>query len=323
MSKVKEALERYNRKLILGPYPPPLGGVSVYIYRLNKLLLNTHVSDFSKSNYLGVLRDVLFRKYDVIHLNTNDVRIFILLILVKRFWQFDIFLTSHNPRLFDTKSKLKIYVIKKFFKSVDCLCVVGQHILDSYKQQKVTLPKEIIIEPAFVPPPLDEEKKIISTYPKELNDFINSHSPVLVANAFRVVLINDVDLYGLDLCVDLMTKIINERPNIGFVFAIADEMTNASYLDKIRDKIYESNLEKNFYFLTGQKELWPLFKKADLMIRPTASDGYGVSIAEALFFDCHSIASDVCDRPNGTIIFKNRDIEDLYNKTKMVLDKNV
>ena len=74
-----------------------------------------------------------------------------------------------------------------------------------------------------------------------------------------------------------------------------------------------------FYFMTGQKEIWPLFKKTDLMIRPTYSDGYGISIAESLYFGCPAIASNVCLRPKGTILFKNRDLDDLATKAMLVL----
>ena len=63
-------------------------------------------------------------------------------------------------------------------------------------------------------------------------------------------------------------------------------------------------------------------KKADLMIRPTCTDGYGISIAEALFFDCPAIASDVCPRPEGAVLFKNRDMDDFEQKTRELLERH-
>ncbi len=62
---------------------------------------------------------------------------------------------------------------------------------------------------------------------------------------------------------------------------------------------------------------------ADLMVRPTYRDGYGISVAEALHFGCPAIASDVCRRAKGAIIFKNRDFDDLIEKARRVLSKNV
>ena len=84
-------------------------------------------------------------------------------------------------------------------------------------------------------------------------------------------------------------------------------------------KIEELGVKNNFYFLTGQRELWPLFKKVNLMVRPTSSDGFGISISEALFFSCPAIASNVCERPTGTIIFENRNLNDLTEKCITIL----
>ena len=73
--------------------------------------------------------------------------------------------------------------------------------------------------------------------------------------------------------------------------------------------------------MTGERELWPLFRKADLMVRPTCTDGYGISIAEALYFDCPAVASDVCVRPEGTLLFNNRDMDDFYEKASDILSQ--
>ena len=71
--------------------------------------------------------------------------------------------------------------------------------------------------------------------------------------------------------------------------------------------------------MTGQKELWPLFKKINLFIRPTFTDGDAVSIREALSFNCSVIASDVVQRPKSTVTFKNRDFNDLYRQASSML----
>ena len=56
-----------------------------------------------------------------------------------------------------------------------------------------------------------------------------------------------------------------------------------------------------------------------MFIRPTNTDGYGVSVAEAISLGNPSIASHVCTGPEGTICFAKRDIDDLYNKTVDVI----
>ena len=55
------------------------------------------------------------------------------------------------------------------------------------------------------------------------------------------------------------------------------------------------------------------------MVRPTCTDGFGVSIQEAITFGCPAVASDVCQRPTGTVVFKNRDMEDFERKVRSIL----
>jgi glycosyltransferase involved in cell wall biosynthesis len=127
-----------------------------------------------------------------------------------------------------------------------------------------------------------------------------------------------VDLYGLDLCVDLVSELKKIYPQIGLLFALA-EIGETTYFEETIHRIRKKTIADNFFFMTGQKELWPLFKKCDLMVRPTYSDGYGISIAEALYFHCPAVASDVGGRPEGTILFRNRDFDDFLCKVKNIL----
>jgi glycosyltransferase involved in cell wall biosynthesis len=183
--------------------------------------------------------------------------------------------------------------------------------------------KKIKIKNAFIPPPLDEEDKILESYPQELSFFINDRQPLLIANAASLVFYQDTDLYGLDMCIELTAKLKEKYPNIGFLFALANDKENQTYLHKMKNRIKKLGIEENFIFMTGQKELWPLLKKADLMVRPTSNDGYGISIAEALYLGCPAIASDVCKRPENTVLFKTRNVDDLLFKVKKVFDETM
>ena len=66
-------------------------------------------------------------------------------------------------------------------------------------------------------------------------------------------------------------------------------------------------------------EVWPLFKRADLMLRPSLKDGSSISIAEALYFHCPVLASDVCERGKDVVNFKSGDILDLTSKAEQIL----
>ena len=78
-------------------------------------------------------------------------------------------------------------------------------------------------------------------------------------------------------------------------------------------------LHDAIFIMCGQKELWPLLKYATVFIRPTLSDSYGISIAEALYVGTPAVASDVCKRPVGTILYKAGDVVDLSEKVRRIL----
>lgn len=320
-----------SKILLIGTYPPPLGGVSVFIYRLTKKLRSNNykveIFDISKNYFFFGLKyfvfviKILFNNYQIIHVQHFDLKKMILLYALRRIKKYNIFFTDHNPFLFENKSKIACFLNKRLFGALDLLIVVNQHIIERYLKHGVTLPKKYLVQNAFLPPPLEEENKIIHTYSNDLFDFLKEHKPILLANAFQLSIINDIDLYGLDICVDLVKKLKPYFPKIGFVFALANEKYNDSYLRKTEKKIQECFLSNNIYFLTGQKELWPLFKKADLFIRATYKDGYGISIDEALYFNCPVIASNVCERNQLSILFENRNLDDLFNKSLEILSK--
>lgn len=116
-----------------------------------------------------------------------------------------------------------------FLAKVDYLITVSDHIVKGYRENGVNLPKNIYIEDAFIPPRLEEETIILENYPSSLDNFIFLHSPILTANASSIVIIDEVDLYGLDMCIKLTKKLTKYFSNVGFIFALADENRNKGY----------------------------------------------------------------------------------------------
>ncbi|OCL98215.1 Glycosyl transferases group 1 [Aliarcobacter thereius] len=312
-----------NKTIHIGPIPPPIGGISIYLYRLsrkNKDLNTLFINEMSISKYKFIKILFLGKKNTIIYHSPSLYRR-LLLYICTYFTTNSYIIVSHGQGLENSYKESDVfikYLLKKTIMNSNYIQIVGNHLLEflvdlGYSKEKIK------IQHAFIEPPLEDEKHILETYPINLSEFLNKNKPIVVANASSLVFHKNLDLYGLDMCIELTAKLKQDYPNIGFVFALANERVNIEYLNKMKERIKELDIEDNFYFLTGQKELWPLFKKANLMIRPTSSDGYGISIAEALYFDCPAIASDVSDRPEGTILFKSRDLEDLYIKSIKIL----
>lgn len=309
--------------LIIGSAPPPLGGVTVFIKRLKHKLIkeNNLVDIFDYSREFILLRYLklfllFFQKYDRIELNILTLPIAIIFLIFNLPQKTNYIV--HSNRNVDNWSRLKRLIFKTFLIRCGNVILVGPHLLEPFIKVNIKLDKNIKIQNAYLPPNLEEEKEILSSYPKELNVFIEEHKPLLMANAFKIVFYNNEDLYGLDLCVQLIKSLKKEFSDIGLVFALP-EIGDSDYFNQIKELINKGNLNKNIFFMTGQKEMWPLFNKVDIFLRPTNTDGDSVSVREALYLNCKVIASDVCDRPKNTILFKNRNIDDLTRRCKDVL----
>jgi glycosyltransferase involved in cell wall biosynthesis len=300
---------------LIGPYPPPLGGISVFIDRYGRLLSSqgeqvvyVDLSKLNRAQKLVSLLDLAFNPKDAIF-HVNGFEYYSMLALVLRPFRGRVIFQDHSGRLVTDLSQRKRILVRRFLKRVDEGVFVGEHLPEYYRRDGYSLPSSIQIRNAFLPPPLEDEPSIWETYASETRQFVREHSPLIVANAFKIVFHQGVDLYGLDMCVDLVAELVGDYPNVGLLFALA-EVGDHDYYQEINRRIDTFGIRKGFCFMTGQKELWPLFRKADLMVRPTFVDGYGISVEEALYLGCPAVASDVCARAKGTVLFRNRDSAD-------------
>lgn len=312
----------------VGPYPDPIGGVSIYIKRMKMYLdLNlqdNEVWDLSKinKNIQGVtsirLRYVPFkylfrRDIKVIHYNIIGInyKIYIGLFNKLFFKKMKKVVTIHgeSKELFVNNNSL----MRKSLNSFDVIICVKSGDKDYLCSKGITKP--IYEIPAFIFPPNDDDASV----PDYILNFINSKKFIISANASLIQFYDNQDLYGIDMCIELIEKLNKDRKDVGMVFCIP-QINDVEYFDKLKDMIKTKNIEDNFLFVNENMELYAIIKRSHLFVRPTNNDGYGVSIAEAIYCNVPAIASDVCVRPEGAILFKSRDMDDLYIKTIDVID---
>ena len=309
------------RKCHIGPLPPPLGGISVYLYRLKYLNPNDRYINSNTLGKIGFLR-LLCQKKEELVLHGYNMRKFIALYFASLFLGLQYTVVLHGEGVFQSKSVISWYLLRKSLQRAQSIQFVNQKIKERMGAMFPELLPNSFVQCPFLPPPPEDEAAILGTYPKELHHFIANRSPLLVANAFKIVFWNGgTELYGLDMCVELVHRLKSQYPQIGLVFALADDTGEPDYLAKIKERISTDKLNEHIYFMTGQRELWPLFRQADLMIRPTCTDGDALSIREALYFHVPALASDVVPRPDGTIVFNNRDMDNFYEKASAILSR--
>lgn len=310
------------RILIIGPAPPPYGGISVYVYRLARKLSRegnkVRVIDYGRKSRFGrmlALIDILVSRKNYIHVNCSSTGIALMLTWsgLARRTQF----TAHGEGIRGW-SERKLRIMDRFLRRCETVMLVGNHLKKLYDDYLSEPLHNIVINSAFIPPPPEDEPGILASYSDATREFIKERSPLIIANAYRIEFHENTDLYGIDMCIDLVERLKPDYPNIGLLFALAD-IGDYQYFDGMKRKVTDAGLNENFRFLTGQRELWPLFKKADLMVRPTCVDGFGISIAEALHFGCPAVASDVCVRAKGARVFENRNMDDFERECRGVL----
>jgi len=317
-----------------GPYPPPYGGISTYVKRMNLYLNSKNIKNevWSSTCKKGIdeLKQVRLKylpmyvmadkNIRIIHFNITGIssKLYIGICNEVFFGKRKKVLTIHG----DSKDLFisRKFLIRRALNSFDTIICVKKG--DKKYLQSMGISKAIYEIPAYITPV--ENENDFKHIPQDIWDFIESSKFLISANGC-VRLYNNEDLYGFDMLIELIRKLKDKGYSVSLLIALlGSDMENNSeklYYQGLKDKIREYNILNNIMiFEVNDTEFYPILKKSKLFVRPTNTDGYGVSIAEALYYKIPAIASDVCSRPEGTLIFKSRNIDDLYIKTKDVIE---
>lgn len=318
--------ERPLRVALVGPIPPPYGGVSVHVQRLAAALEATGIQvvavpdlHLPTTTGAGSLRwfAKLGASVDIVHYHTFETqypvwRRFAAL----RMFGVPVVGTLHSfrdePTTRSGRFRFLAGLALRRFSHVIC---VGSHIRQMALELGVS-PARATVVPPYLPPVTGDAAR--AAVPKHVAHFISTRSPVLTANSFAIDVFKGEDKYGLDLCIELCRELVAEYPRIGFVFAYS-QVGDQALFSALRQRIDSYGLQENFLLAEAPGEYWPILERSTVFVRPTNTDGYGISIAEALHFGLPAIASNVCERPEGTVLFRTRDREDLVEKTRRVL----
>jgi len=307
---------------IYGVLPPPFGGMSIHLLRLKKYLedksINVEFYDERDVSLKKVfLNNLNFRK-EIIHVHgyQHPMHTLLLVILVF-FFRKKIIVTIHNDRFILKFSGYNIFAkvaLKLFYSKISALITVNpltdfNNIVPSQKTTTI---------PPFLPPASSEID--ISNVPDKISIFTKNMDFLITANASAIAFHENEDLYGIDICIKMMRQIIKKNDKVGCVFVISDIGKNMEYFKKMVKLVKDSKLQNNFMFYTEKIKFPALLNISDLFVRPTNTDGDAISIREAIFLNKPVISSDAVVRPEGVVLFKNRDESDLYNKTLSVID---
>ncbi|MBM7571380.1 glycosyltransferase [Aquibacillus albus] len=320
-----------NKKSIvmIGPFPPPIGGISIHTSRLVSEINKKYKIFKIDTSRNRIIQGVILLKLLIlskVKLSTFIVHNHVfklwsnsIIVFLCKFFGVKYIQTIHSFRInHDELGSKEIKLIKFIIRNTYKTIAVSNKIREDLLQFDPSLSEKITVIPAFIP---YENKQVSSKKyldDLQISEFLKSHEVILCANAYKIVFYNNEDLYGLDLCIDLMGKIKQLDFNVGFIFMLP-QISNSEYYNNLLEKIRELGLEQDFLFINKEVDLVPLFEYVDIFLRPTNTDGDALSIRESLYSGTPCIASDVVDRPLGTVTFKNRNVVDLYEKVQNVI----
>lgn len=320
--------------LIIGPVPPPLGGISVHVSRLVPLLQTAgltvgvlnHFHSTEMSYVIGALKRNPVNYYRlprriparVVHYHHSHWSMLMAVALGKGKRKSRYVITLHGtdlPRRLHSSVPLLGRATRWALKRFEAIIVVNPHIHASIKD--VVGSREIQVLPAFLRAQGED-----SPYDASIETFLSS-GPTLLVPAFRIQFLPDGrELYGLDTVVEAFVAIARERSELRLSLFIAERPRGkkaTKHLQKLFDHLDEAGLRDRTLLLFGQP-LAPAFRHDVVVVRATRIEGDALSVREALDAGVPVVTSDVVDRPTGTVMFATDDVADLCYNLGQILD---
>lgn len=321
---------------ILGSYPPPYGGAAVHVQRLTTLLDD---------------RGVNYRIYNATS-RVADGRRIVSVFDARRTWMMRYLFTCQEPAVYVLSGKLRAWVIAALLarcrdkrvvlrlrnaslpdwiahswwrrlwcgfalRSMSGVVCVNRRLMESARSLGVD-PKRLHFSPGFLPP--GENAGDRRGVAPAVWTFADAHRPLIAANG-KVNWYAGQDLYGLDHLVELAARLKPDYPELGIVVCFwYHRPEEQSYVDDLMARATDLGVENNILFNTQSGLFVPVIAASDVFVRPTNTDGDASSIREALHLGVPAVASDVVERPEGTILFRTREIDDFEAKVRAALN---
>jgi glycosyltransferase involved in cell wall biosynthesis len=304
--------------LLIGPYPPPHGGVSVHVSGIHRQLTATGV----RCRVLDTGRDRPGLAFGIVllhhawqgwtlHLHTNghNLKSWLVALGCGLAGQFSggCILTLHSgmaPGYLRAASRWRTRLAAFVCSLYTRVICVSDGIRDALLS--VGLPADRV---EVVPAWLRTERTVVSLDPSILA-WIGRHQPLLsTALFFRPE-------YGFDLLATAIARLRLRYPSVGCLVMGTGERRNEA--DR---RIRETGLEENVLMLgdVHHDACLALMSASDVFVRPTLEDGDSISVREALSLGVPVVASRTGTRPSGAILFQPGDVEEMLSQVELAM----
>lgn len=167
--------------------------------------------------------------------------------------------------------------------------------------------RQIQVIPAFILPA--REDSITDALPSALLAFLATHQPVLSIYGSKYDFVQGVDLYGFDMAIEALASLKSKHPSIGLVVSVPTNSHHV-YQSELARRATELGCADRVLFLNeGVLDGCELWRRSNVHLRPTVTDGDSVAVREALALGVAVVASDAATRPSGCIQFPSRNMQ--------------
>ena len=328
--------------------PPPYGGITMFVKRLSKQLLEdgfsvggyysrecvdpvfiesrlyTRIDYHRSSNKIsGAFNHIIYScrrlkevaSYRLVHY--HGLENLTLILLMRSLLKKEIVITVHSSMIedfYNRTSTLNKYAMRKLAREAQWIAV-SEQARDCMLKLPMEFHRPILVIPAYVP----EGNMNYTPLGKEMTHYIDSHEKIVSFYGRSFMRHQGIDVYGFTAALDLFASLYHINSNIGFVFCLSENKD----MDKIAQlHLYAQSLnidDKIFWQIGAIDNIHSLWLKTDVYIRPTYTDGDSVAVREVLDCGAYAVASDVCDRPDGVIVYEWNNKESLLNKVLYAL----
>lgn len=319
-----------KRILFIGPAPQNIGGISIHIRRIADMIKDFYIIDYVDEGhirYKGIfnLRSLNIVRYiyktvkaDIVHIHSGiwflrATHIIICRIILRK----KVMVTIHRDPNIEPYTNFTRWLLKKCNYAI----LVNQ---EGYDTMKCETRCKYVLLPAFLPPALEKEPMLsidITNWIEKARSHHNSY--LMCSNAWNLVLHNGEDLYGLDICIEAMTRLKqNNCITFYLLFIVASNTDQQERMISYKEKIKKNGIEDRVLIWEQSESFVRLLNQCDLVVRTTNTDGDAISIREALYFGKPVLASDVVKRPEGVDLFKTRNVDDLVKSIINIATRN-
>lgn len=313
--------------LLMGPYPPPHGGVQTNLVAIRRHLLARGIpcavinltryrsadgdGIYFPKNPLEVVKLLTQLQYDIIHLHFGgnlSLRLMLLAFVCCLMPRSKTVLTFHSggyPRSEAGQNAqprtLRGFVLRRF----DRIIAVNQELVQLFERFGVAPERIRLIYPHAIA--LDSLETPLPDY---LAQFFQRHDPALVS-------VSGLEPeYEIPLQIDVLGSVRQRFPKAGLAI-----IGSGSLESKVRTQIQSKPYAENILLCGDVPHAATLraLAESDLSLRTTLYDGDAISVREALLIGTPVIATDNGMRPHGTHLVPCSDLKALYQAIEQVL----